>query len=163
IALTGLLEAHKVLGVGDVAPTMLKLFVCDNQVVSPRVGLSWDNGSDAQLLANLSYLRDRDNFRPLALRLITRLHQLVHDDGAIYGGVERMPADLDFLSGSVLLALANASEWIPAALDGVDLPRIHAFYLNRFRRAHPWGMVWWHGQAWSALANRNADFSSFPF
>jgi hypothetical protein len=72
-----------------------------------------------------------------------------------------MSADLDLLSGSVLLALARADDWLGDALAGIDLAKSWAFYRRRFALAHPWGMVWWHGQAWHALAARDERFGHF--
>jgi hypothetical protein len=40
----------------------------------------------------------------------------------------------------------------PAALAEVDLEGVLAFYKRRFSLLHPWSMVWWHSQAWAALA-----------
>jgi hypothetical protein len=85
-------------------------------------------------------------------RVACRLRALVRPDGAVYAGSERISADLDLLSGSVLLALAQADSWTGNALDGVDVATVLQFYRRRFRLAHPWGMVWWHAQAWAALA-----------
>jgi len=165
IAITSLLEARGIIDDAAEGPAqaMLRLFVSGSGVLRPRIELSWDSGSDAQLLNGLCKLERRDDYRPVALKLIARLHRLIRDDGAIHAGIARMPADLDFLSGSVLLALARASDWIPQAMRGVNLRAVLAFYRRRFRLSHPWGMVWWHGQAWNSLADRDADFRSFAF
>jgi orotate phosphoribosyltransferase len=165
LALTGVLEAQGFIADGLVgqAEAILQLFVAGGDVARPRPGLIWDSGADAQLLNCLCQLAQRDRHRDLASRLVTRLRRLVRDDGAIHSGGARMPADLDRLSGSVLLALARASGWLGHVLDDLDLATSFEFYRRRFRLSHPWGMVWWHAQAWSALADRRPDFREFAF
>jgi orotate phosphoribosyltransferase/AMMECR1 domain-containing protein len=165
IALTGLIEAGGILGrdLVEQAEKMLNLFIAGERVRVPRADLAWDNASDSQLLICLSSLSERHRYCALGGRLVSNLRRLVREDGAIYAGRARMEADLDFLSGSVLFALARASEWIPGVFADVDLPKIVAFYQQRFRLSHPWGMVWWHGQAWSALGHFQTGFSQFAF
>jgi hypothetical protein len=160
LAVSGLLEAASVLGGGlsTVAGAMVDRFVDGDQVGRPRPGLSWDSAADAQLLSCLCLAGRRDEHRDLAARLVRRLRPLVRPDGAVYAGAVRMSADLDLLSGCVLLALARADDWLGDALAGIDLSTIWAFYRRRFELAHPWGMVWWHGQAGHALAARDERF-----
>jgi orotate phosphoribosyltransferase len=163
IAITGLLEAATLLGdeVFTAARSMLGLFIDGDQVRVPRPGLRWDHAADAQLLTCLC-LSDMDGqHRDLAAALARRLRLLVRADGAIYAGQVRMSADLDLLSGSVLLSLARADSRVPGALADIDLPAILSFYRERFRLAAPWGMIWWHGQAWSALAARGEEYGRF--
>lgn len=163
IAITGLLEAAPLLGeeVFTAARSMLALFLDGDRVRVPRPGLRWDYAADAQLLTCLCLSGLDGQHRDLAAALVRRLHPLVRADGAIYAGQVRMSADLDLLSGSVLLSLARASSRIPGALDDIDLATILSFYRERFRLATPWGMVWWHGQAWSALAARGEEYGRF--
>jgi len=165
IALTGLLEAGAVLG-GEVraaACSMVELFVRGDDVRVPRAGLRWDSAADAQLLTCLCLADMLDKHRGAALRLVRRLRELFRDDGAIHSSGVRMSADLDLLSGSVLLALAHADAWLSEALADIDLATILAFYRKRFHLSSPWGMVWWHGQAWNELASRDAGFGRFAF
>ena len=165
IAISGLLEVGAWLGESVVphATAMVELFSSGDSVRVPRASLTWDSGSEAQLLNCLSCLEDRDRHTAAAMRLVDRLGTLMRRDGAVYAGQARMSADLDFLSGSALLGLARASEWLPSALDAADLPAVLDFYQRRFRLVHPWGMVWWHGQAWSVLADRVAGATEFVF
>lgn len=167
IALTGLFEAAAALGgeqgeaLGARALAMLDRFVDGTEVRAPRGGdLSWSGGADAQLLSCLVLAGRQDRHTGLALRLVRRLRRLFREDGAVHEGAVRMSADLDLLSGSVLLALARADSWCPEALAGLDLDRVLAFHRRRFRLARPWGMVWWHGQAWHALAGRAGHLAS---
>jgi orotate phosphoribosyltransferase/AMMECR1 domain-containing protein len=122
--------------------------------------LLWDSGSDAQLLQCLALMRGRERHRVLAQQLVSRLRRLVRTDGAIYAGASRITADLDLLSGSVLLALAS-SDWVQGALDDVDLRLIFQFYHRRFDLMQPWSMVWWHGRAWNRLADCSPEFGRF--
>jgi hypothetical protein len=163
IAITGLLEAAPILGdeVLATARSMLALFIDGAAVRVPRPGLRWDNAADAQLLTCLLLSGMDDQHPDLAAALARRLRLLVRADGAIYPGQVRMTADLDLLSGSVLLSLARAGSRVPGALTGIDLAAILSFYRERFRLSAPWGMVWWHGQAWSALAARGEEYGRF--
>ena len=165
IAITGLLEAAPILGdeVVATARSMLRLFIDGAAVRVPRPSLRWDNAADAQLLTCLC-LSGMDGEHPdLAAALARRLRPLVRTDGAIYAGKVRMTADLDLLSGSVLLSLGRADSRVPGALTGIDLAAILSFYRERFRLSAPWGMVWWHGQAWNALAARGEEYGRFAF
>lgn len=165
LALTGLLEAAPVLGseLTAMACSMVECFVDGDEVRIPRTELTWDSGADAQLLTCLCLMGRRDEHRGVATRLMRRLRALARDDGTIHAGAVRMNADLDLLSGSVLFALARSASWLPGALEGIDLATTLSFYRKRFRLCHPWGMVWWHGQAWNALADRDEDFGRFAF
>lgn len=165
IALAGVLEARDFIGADVVrqAEAMVGRFIGGTDVAHPRPGLVWDNASDAQLLNCLSLLADRDRHRFLALKVAGRLRRLCRKDGAIYAGVSRMPADLDFLSGSALLALARASDWLGESLRGVNLCATLNFYRRRFALSHPWGLVWWHAQAWSALSAGWPEARDFAF
>ena len=64
-----------------------------------------------------------------------------------------MGADLDLLSGLALTALGRAAPWLPAAVDPDRLRPVLAFSRRRFELVAPWSMVWWHLQAWAALAD----------
>ena len=165
IALTAVLDARGVVddALIDQAEGMVELFTAGGELAMPRVELQWESSSDAQMLSCLSLMRRRDRHRALALKLVARLQRLVQADGAIHSGIARMPADLDYLSGSVLLALTRASDWLSRGLDEVDLQAALLFYRRRFHLSRPWGMVWWHGQAWSALAGRDPRFGEFAF
>jgi orotate phosphoribosyltransferase/AMMECR1 domain-containing protein len=166
LALTGVLEVGLWLSaeLREQTEAMIDEFVAGDRVRVPRDGLRWDSGSDAQLLTCLSLVR-REKHRGLALRLVARLRQLIRHDGTIRAGPVRMAADLDFLSGSVLSALARAAKWLghDDSLAGIELATILAFYERRFALAHPWTMVWWHGEAWSALADRDVNAGPFVF
>ncbi len=165
IALTGLLEARPWIApdLGDAAVQMVGSLLGGGRVLPPRGNLRWDAGSDAQILTCISSLEDRERHRPLALALASRLRSLFHEDGAVHAG-NRGAADLDYLSGSVLCALAAAAEWLgPEPLAGLDLERVLTFHRRRFELAHPWGMTWWHARAWSALADRVAGAEDFAF
>lgn len=165
IAATGLLEASLKGNRSQIeaAESIVKKFISGDRTRTARRDLIWDCGSDAQLLTCLSFLRDRERYIGLARRLTANLRRLFYEDGAIYSGLSRMGADLDFLSGSVLLALAKTAAWVPDVLTNLDLTRCHQFYQNRFRLSHPWGIVWWHGQAWSALTSARVDSHAFAF
>lgn len=165
IAITGLLEAAPLLGAetGAAARSMVRLFINGDQVRVPRPGLRWDSAADAQLLTCLLLSGLHDEHPGLAAALVERLRRLVRPDGAIHAGQVRMSADLDLLSGSVLAALAKAEPAIPGAVTGFDLAASLSFYRARFRLSAPWGMVWWHGQAWSALAPHDDEFGRFAF
>ena len=164
LAITGMLEASWAVGAAEHASAMVEAMVVGDEVRVPRPGLYWDSGSDAQLLSCLALLA-RDEHRALARRLVGRLRPLIRDDGTIRAGRVRITADLDFLSGSVLCALARAAPWLypDDVFAGIDLASILAFSRRRFALAHPWGMVWWHGQAWSALADRVTGAGRFAF
>ncbi len=153
LAITGLLRVRPLLDPSAAKPiaSIAEAFVRTEEPGSPRKELSWDEGSDAQLLTNISLLENRMDYQRQALILAERLRRTVREDGAIYAtsAPSRMSADLDFLSGSSLLALASASRWLPHAFDGVDLEKILRWYRRRFSLVHPWGMVWWHGQCWT--------------
>jgi AMMECR1 domain-containing protein len=166
LGLTGVLEASPLIAVdvAEEAKAMVASFVAGDQIRLVRNSLSWDRASDAQLLACLSLLGGRDEHRALALRLATQLRALIRNDGAIHAGSVRVTSDLDFLSGSVLCALACAADWLPRdVLAEVDLAKSLEFYRRRFGLSHPWGMVWWHGQAWSGLADRVPGAAQFAF
>jgi orotate phosphoribosyltransferase/AMMECR1 domain-containing protein len=155
---TGMLRAGRFLGPAaeDRGSRLVATLRRQRDRPSGARDLVWDGASDAQLLVCLSLLADREQHRAEATRLIARLHELVRPDGSIYSryATGRMAADLDFLSGCVLVALAEAASWQPDALDPLDLDSILAFARRRFDLVHPGGMVWWHGQAWTALADR---------
>jgi orotate phosphoribosyltransferase/AMMECR1 domain-containing protein len=158
LAATGMLRVSRFLGPSAERPAERLLSALREQRAhrSPARDLVWDAASDAQLLACLSLVATREEHGDEAAELIGRLHELIRPDGSIYSrhATGRMAADLDFLSGCVLVALAEAACWAPAALDGLDLDAILDFARRRFELVRPWGMVWWHGQAWTALADR---------
>ncbi len=155
IGLSGVLEAAPLVGPDTTsgAQAMIIRFIEESEPCSPRPSLSWDSGSDAQLLSALSFLPKNVAHRHATDILAARLRPLVRDDGSIYAlsAPGRMSADLDFLSGSVLVALARTWPANPEAWDGIKLDRVLAFYRHRFRLSAPWGMTWWHAQAWAAL------------
>jgi orotate phosphoribosyltransferase/AMMECR1 domain-containing protein len=162
LAVAGLLEAAPLLDDDTVAQAeaLLDAFLDG----APRADLTWDNGTDAQLLATLG-LTEWDAAREAAVAtLIERLRPLVRADGAIYHlGPRRVDADLDILSGLLLLALGRAAPRNPDALAGLDLDRVLAFYRRRFALLEPWSMVWWHAQAWTALADAVDGAEDFAF
>ncbi len=167
LAVTGLLRARPLLDSSAAKPiaSMAEAFVQGEEPGSPRKELNWDEGSDAQLLTNISLLENRRDYGRQALILAERLRRMIRVDGAIYATAasSRMSADLDFLSGSALLALASASRWMPHVFDEVDLERVLCWYRRRFSLVHPWGMVWWHGQCWTELSDRVEGAQAFVF
>jgi orotate phosphoribosyltransferase len=144
IAISGILEAAPLMGDGFAAAgaTLLNRFIDGRGVRIPREDLLWDRGSDAQLLSYLAVARPRDACVGLAAALVARLRRLIHPNGAIFSGTSRMKAD---------------------ALLGIDLSSILDFYRRRFKLSYPWGMVWWHGQAWCALSRTDHAYGSFAF
>ncbi len=166
LAVAALLEAAPLLG-PDVAAqshALLEAFIPGGRPRAPRADLSWDQGTDAQLLATIGLSDWTADGEAAALLLVERLRPLVRKDGAIYHlGPRRARADLDILSGLVLLALARAARRLPQALAGLDLECVLAFHRRRFELLHPWAMVWWHGQAWAALADQVAGADAFAF
>jgi hypothetical protein len=166
LALAGLLEASPMLDRGMTAQceAMLDAFVAGGRPSSPCTELTWDRGTDAQLLATLGLADWDDDREATAIVLIDRLRPLVRADGAIFHeGSRRVEADLDILSGLVLHALARAAEHRADAVAGFDLDLVLAFYRHRFALLQPWSMVWWHGQGWSALADDVAGAEGFAF
>jgi hypothetical protein len=164
IAATALAEAGPLLGeeVAAAAESIADRFLRFGRVHVPRQGLTWDVAAQAQLVQLLTALQPREDRLDAVASLTRRLRALVRPDGAIHHGTGRMTADLDLLSGSALLALARAAVWTGDALDDVDVVGVLRFSRRRFRLAHPWGMVWWHSQAWAALArsDRRAECQS---
>jgi hypothetical protein len=143
---------------------MAETWIAGDQVRAARPDLRWDSGSDAQLLTCLSLL-GRDDHRPIGLGLVARLRALIRGDGTIRAGRVRISADLDHLSGSVLCAPSTAGRWLAPddPLAGIDLAQTLDFYRRCFDLVHPWGMVWWHGRAWSTLADRVPGAGPFAF
>jgi orotate phosphoribosyltransferase len=154
IAATALAEAAPLLGgeFGAAADEIAEAFIRDGGLRAPRSGLTWDTAAEAQLVQLLTALEPRPDRNRIVELLARRLRGLVRPDGALFSGSVRIDADLDLLSGSVLLALARADAWLGDSLTGIDLSTVLRFAQRRFRLSHPWGMVWWHAQAWAALA-----------
>jgi AMMECR1 domain-containing protein len=166
LTLAALLEAEPFLGRRAVRAShaMLDAFVVGGQPASPRAELSWDRGSDAQLLATLGLVEWDDEHEAAVDALLGRLRPLVRGDGAVYHeGARRVDADLDILSGIVLLGLARVAPRRPEILDDLDLEQVLAFYRCRFSLLRPWSMVWWHTQAWAALDGKVDGAGDFAF
>jgi hypothetical protein len=166
LTIAALLESEPFVerGISQAAQTMLDLFVRGGVPGSPRPELEWDQGADAQLLATLGLAKWEDEHTAVVDLLITRLRALVRADGAVYRqGPRRIEGDLDILAGIVLLGLARVRRRRPEAQVGFDLEQVMAFYSRRFSLLHPWSMVWWHSQAWAALATDVSGAGEFAF
>jgi hypothetical protein len=153
IAAGGLLECAPYLraDIRGAAEQLVNLFTPEAGPSSPRRNLQWDSGSEAQLLRCLAVLPASPDRGDAISALAHRLRRLIRGDGAIYAtGPKRLAADLDILSGLLVLALCEASKGAPETLEGMDLSPTLAFYRRRFALSHPWSMVWWHAQAWLA-------------
>ncbi len=153
LAAGGLLECapHLDPTVDDAAADIVATFLHKDGPGAPRDNLVWDSGSDAQLLRCLHQLPASDQNRIASDALVRRLSALIRGDGAIYApGPSRLAADLDLLSGLVVLALSRAATADPTSVAGIDLSVSLDFYRRRFALVSPWRMVWWHSQAWLA-------------
>lgn len=163
IAAGGLLKCARYLhpNLHDAAARLVDEFTPQAGPGPPRDNLSWDSGSEAQLLQCLTTLAPSSEQAGLRDGLGARLQQLIRSDGAIYpSGPKRLAADLDILSGLVILALSEAHKY-GANLDNLDLSPTLAFYRRRFTLTQPWAMVWWHAQAWLAAAVPGAQQFGF--
>ena len=65
----------------------------------------------------------------------------------------------------MLCALVSAGRWLAPgdSLAGIDLAQTLDFYRRCFALVHAWAMVWWHGRAWSTLADRVPGAGPFAF
>jgi AMMECR1 domain-containing protein len=123
--------------------------------------------ADCQLLAAL-VTRDEDDLGiECAHILADSLTRLLQPDGRIAapGNGRGLAADHDFLPGCVLWALGQYMEKT-GRLDMVGEADSHLdWYRRRFQLLHPWGMVIWQTQAWTAMyrATRKPGYADFVF
>jgi orotate phosphoribosyltransferase len=151
IAAGGLLECapHLSPEIASAARQLVNRFIDKAQPGPPRSNLTWDAGGRAQLLRCLAALAPSSDLTDIMCSLAHELHQLIRHDGAIFAsGSQRVAADVDILSGLVILALNESSRRTREAVDSLDFGPTLAFYRHRFALIHPWSMVWWHAQAW---------------
>ncbi len=141
---TRLLFAAHALGDGG-----LHGFLAAREAGTVQRAIDWDLSCDALLLAALDELDDETLLARVAPDAVARLTALVYEDGAIFED-RRIDGDLDFMSGSVLLALGAMDRRGIPSLDRDQLARTFAFYRKRFDLVSPWAMTWWHTAAWHA-------------
>jgi hypothetical protein len=141
---TRLLFAAHALGDGG-----LQRFLAARDAGTVQRTIDWDLSCDALLLAALDELGDEALLARVAPDAVERLAALVHADGAIFED-RRIDGDLDFMSGTVLVALGTLDRRRVPSLDRERLARTFAFYRKRFELVSPWAMTWWHVAAWYA-------------
>jgi orotate phosphoribosyltransferase/AMMECR1 domain-containing protein len=119
--------------------------------------------ADALLLGAVSALGDASRVTAPVHQLAARLGTWIRADGSIRPeGALPSTTDPDHLPGEVLLALARYSETTGHPLE-LDWAGIRTWYERRFRLVHPWGLAYWHCQAWTEIAQRTGDDSHLGF
>lgn len=121
--------------------------------------------ADCILLAALASQGERDLLGEPFEILTSRIRRFFQPDGRITYAPEGrgIATDHDFFTGAALTALGTAA-LATGDLTGLDcLDAQLNWFQRRFRALHPWGMVGWHTQGWSALylatgERRYADF-----
>lgn len=86
-------------------------------------------------------------------RLAARVRSFFHQDGRItpMPDARGVQFDFDFFPGTALLSVASYAK-AAGDLSFIDkLEPQFEWHRRRFRCHHPWGMVGWQTQAWSAL------------
>ena len=141
---TRLLFAAHALGDG-----YLHRFLAARDAGTVQRTIDWDLSCDALLVAALDELGDEALLARVAPDAVKRLAALVNPDGAIFEG-RRIDGDLDFMSGTVLVALGTMDRRGVPSLDREQLARTFAFYRRRFELVAPWAMTWWHVAGWYA-------------
>jgi hypothetical protein len=131
-----------------------------------RLSISDHDGgpiADALLLGAVSALGDASRITAPVHRLADRLRTWIRPDGSIRPeGALPSTTDADHLPGEVLLALDRYGETTGQALD-LDWAGIRGWYERRFRLLHPWGLAYWHCQAWTHIAQLTGDDSHLGF
>jgi hypothetical protein len=158
-ALAALEEAGRTFGVGAWSETGRRgLRRCLATEAQPPPAMT-----ACQLLAALSAFDDSKS----AAALATRVAAMLQPDGRITDHPEGrgVASEHDFLPGVALLSLAKYAK---RSGDGHALELVgpqFEWYRRRFRLRHPWGMVGWHTQAWTALHEftRSDEHAAFVF
>jgi orotate phosphoribosyltransferase/AMMECR1 domain-containing protein len=119
--------------------------------------------ADALLLGAVSALGDVGRITAPIHRLAARLGTWIRPDGSIRPeGSRPSTTDADHLPGELLLALARYSDTTGHALD-LDWSGIRSWYQRRFLLLRPWGLSYWHCQAWTEIAQLTGDDSHLGF
>jgi orotate phosphoribosyltransferase/AMMECR1 domain-containing protein len=126
-------------------------------------------GAEALLLLLLIFNPDEvpqnndDNIHDLAQKLINCLHI----DGSISNLApgKRIGADHDILPGVILLALGEYWKKYKSPFSEQQLDTSLEWYKRRFRLFKPWGLTWWHMQAWTTHyeINSKEKYADFVF
>ena len=88
------------------------------------------------------------------IRLAASLRVLFQEDGRVAdeaAGRVRQVQDHDFMPGVAVLAFAQGLEVTNHDVFRLDWDRLLAWYRNRYQALHPWGLIAWHLQAWTAV------------
>lgn len=109
--------------------------------------------ADSQLLYALCACGGHAHSTDAADLLARSVLRLFQPDGSITADASgvRQTTDHDFLPGAALLSIVEYARKRPGRVDVRRLEPCVDWYLRRFRNVHPWGIVGWHTQAWSAL------------
>ena len=132
------------------------------------VACGWRSGwgANAVLALGAGAIDVPDERREQLGSLAADVRRAVQPDGRVAAPPAAGPSgeEHDYLPGTVILALAAL------ATRGVDFPAVDwtstlDWYRRRFRLAHPWGMAFWHPQAWAAVhaLEPRPEYAEFAF
>jgi len=115
--------------------------------------------ADAMLLNTVALVAQSGNHSLLERvdPLARRIQSWVRSDGSVLPeGWLPSTADVDYLPGGVLLALARYS-LISGSQADVDWTASREWFARRFRLTHHWALASWHAQLWPVVAELTGD------
>lgn len=143
-------------------------FVCDGHDgdIAQKTELQLSTGAEAMLLLCLTSTGKLiTGFEEIAYSLFEKTSGYLHCDGSITPKPKgkRIGIDHDILPGVVLLAYIGFCRATEQAIAPKILEKYLEWYKRRFRLMHPWGLTWWHMQAWGAAYGSSGDEASAEF
>jgi orotate phosphoribosyltransferase len=175
LALGALLNAGAVLKDSELREAAISgLRICCNNIIEfqnmPHLNLPGISSATAELFLIDAVYRSAEPSlmkMPAVQRLLAKLQSFFHADGSITWQKQgmRLQSEHDLFPGCALLMAATVAE-----VDGLEaLPTALQACLDwnrrRFHLLHPWGMVFWQTQAWTALYRKTGEqrMASFVF